>query len=93
MQLLKGCKVHWIRSWHHVRDRVVHSMQKVKEKQIFNKITYTAITHCDGPSALEYFTVLCSQSSVKTLLTVIKKLSLKEVEFLDKNCNWTAAKK
>ena len=38
MQLLKGCKVHWIRSWHRVRDRVVHSMQKVKEKQIFTKL-------------------------------------------------------
>ena len=30
MQLLKGCKVHCIRSWYCVCDRVVHSMQKVK---------------------------------------------------------------
>ena len=79
MQLLKGCKVHWIRSWHRVRDRVVHSMQKVKEKQIFSKIA-TAITHCDGPSALECFKVLCSQSSAKTLLTVVKDLSLQKLQ-------------
>ena len=92
MQLLKGCKVHWIRSWHRVCDRVVHSMQKVKEKQIFNKIAI-AITRCDGPSVLECFKVLCPQSSANTLLTVIKDLSLEEVEFLYKNCNWTAAKK
>ena len=92
MQLLKGCKLHWIRSWHRVRDRVVHIMQKVKEKQIFSKIA-TAITHCNGPSALECFKVLCSQSSAKTLLAVVKDLSLEEAEFVDKNCNWTATKK
>ena len=62
------------------------------KKQIFNKIA-TAIMHCDGPSALEYYKVLGSQSSAKTLLYVIKDLSLEEVEFLDKYCNWTAAKK
>ena len=85
MQLLKGCKVHWIRSWHRVCNRVVHSMQKVKEKQIFSKIA-TAITQCDGPSALECFKVLCSQSSAKSLLAIVKDLSLKEAEFVDKNC-------
>jgi len=73
-QLLKGCKVHRIRSWHHVRDRVVHSMEKVKEKQIFNKIA-TAITHCNGPSTLECFKVLCSQTSAKTLLSIVNDLS------------------
>ena len=41
--------------------------------------------HCDGPSALEYFKVLCSQYSAKILLSVIKDLSLlEEVEILDK---------
>ena len=89
MQLLIGCKVHWIRSWHCVRGRV---WKRLKKKQIFNK-TATASIHCDAPSALKYFKVLCSQSSTKTLLNVIKVLSLEEVEFLDKNCNWIAAKK
>ena len=36
---------------------------------------------------------MCSQSSAKTLLNVIKDLSLEEVEFLDKNCNCTVTKK
>jgi len=92
MQLLKGCKVHWIRSWHRVRDRVVDSTQKIKEKQIFNKIA-TAITHCDGHNALECFKVLCSQASATTLVTVVKDLSLEEAQFVDKICNWTSAKK
>ena len=92
MQLLKGCKVYWIRSWHRVRDRVVDSTQKIKEKQIFNKIA-TAITHCDGHNALECFKVLCSQASATTLVTVVKDLSLEEAQFVDKNCNWTSAKK
>ena len=37
-QLLKGCKVHRILLWHRVRDKVINSRNKIREKQIFSKI-------------------------------------------------------
>ena len=36
--LLKGCKVHWTRSWQRVRDRIVTSNDKVCEKNLFSVI-------------------------------------------------------
>jgi len=91
-QLLKGCRVHWNYSWHRVRDRVVNGTDKIKEKQIFNKIA-VKITECHGIDALSCFRVLCSQSSAKILLGTIKALSLEEAEFVDKHCNWSGASK
>ena len=88
-QLLKGCRVHWIRSWHRVRDKIIGNVKK--EKQIFTKIA-SAITKSAGIDALNCFRVLCSQSSAKTLVNTID-LSLVEAEYVDKSCNWSAAKK
>ena len=36
--LLKGCKVHWTRSWQQVRDRVATTKDKVHEKKLFSSI-------------------------------------------------------
>ncbi len=36
--LLKGCQVHWNRSWQRIRDRIVASKEKAFEKSIFEKI-------------------------------------------------------
>ncbi len=37
-KVLKGCQVHWNRSWHLVRDRVLSSNNKPLERAIFSKI-------------------------------------------------------
>ena len=44
----------------------------------------TAITHCDGPSALECLEAYCTQNHLKSLLTIIKDLCFEEEKFLDK---------
>ena len=36
--LLRGCRVHWNRSWQRIRDRVATSKDKYMEKMIFSKI-------------------------------------------------------
>jgi len=54
-QLLKGCRVHWIRSWHHIRDKIIWN--EPKEKQIFTKISL-AITKSARIDALSCFTVI-----------------------------------
>jgi len=86
IQFLKGCRVHWIRSWHCVRDKIIGNVKK--EKQIFTKIA-SAITKSARIDALTCFRVLCSQLSAKTLVNTID-LSLEEAEYVD---NWSAAKK
>ena len=89
---LKACRIHWIHLWHHVRDKVVSSTKKIKEKQIFNKIAM-GITESYGNDALSCFQVLCLQTSAKVLLNVIKNLLIEEAEIVDRNHNWSAASK
>jgi hypothetical protein len=37
-KLLKGCQVHWNRSWQRVRDRIASLSEKAFEKAVFGKI-------------------------------------------------------
>ena len=46
MQLLRGCRVHWIRSCQRVCDRVASSIDKGKEKAVFRTLA-SAITYLD----------------------------------------------
>jgi hypothetical protein len=41
--LLKGCQVHWNRSWQHVRDRISSSSDKAFEKAVFGKIASSIV--------------------------------------------------
>ena len=46
--LIRGCRVHWNRSWQRIRDRVSCSKDKNLEKCIFSKIASQIIKTVNG---------------------------------------------
>jgi len=53
--LLKGCQVHWNRSWQRVRDRIVLCKEKAFEKSIFEKIARQITTLKSGKHVCDSF--------------------------------------
>ena len=91
-KLLKGCKVHWNRSWQWVRDRVASSTNKTFEKAVFGKIASSIVTLPAGHQVTTAFEVLCGIHCASSLLGIVKNLTVDEANFVDSNCNWQKAK-
>ena len=91
--LIRGCLVHWNRSWQRIREKVASSKDKILEKSIFSKIASQISKLPMGEAVCDCFNVLCSQQSAEELLGVIKGLTPDEAAFVNKHCNWSKAKK
>ena len=46
-----------------------------------------------GKAVCDCFIVLCGQQSAEELIGVINSLTTDEAEFVNKNCNWSKAKR
>ena len=90
--LLRGCKVHWARSWQRVRDRVAKSSNKPREKTVFSKIASKITEVKGGEKVLKCFKALCGEIKIVSVLDVIPELDKIDAEFVDKHCDWVAAK-
>lgn len=90
--LVRGCRVHWNRSWQRIRDRVACSKDKNLEKCVFSKIASQISKLPMGEGVCICFEVLCSQQSAEKLLGTIDSLTSDEASFVDKSCNWSKAK-
>ena len=90
--LLRGCKVHWARSWQRVRDRVAKSSDKPREKTVFSKIASKITEVKGGEKVLKCFKALCGEIKIVSVLDVIPELDKVDAEFVDKHCDWVAAK-
>ena len=90
--LLKGCRVHWNRSWQRIRDRVASSTDKAFEKMIFTKIASQIPKLPIGEHVCDCFKVLCKQLSAQKIAGVITSLTQKDVDFVDRSCDWSIAK-
>ena len=90
--LVRGCCVHWNRSWQRIRDRVSSSKDKNLEKCIFSKIASQISKLPMGEGVCTCFEVLCGQQSAEKLLGTINSLTSDEAAFVDKCCNWSKAK-
>ena len=90
--LLKGCKVHWARSWQRVRDQVARSSDKPRERAIFSKIA-SQIPKIEGQRVAYCFQALCSESpSVQDLVGIVDGLTVEDAKFVASECNWMTAK-
>ena len=58
VELLKGCSVHWIRSWQRVRDRFCSSNDISREKKLFALITSSIQKLPSGSTVCNAFEVL-----------------------------------
>ena len=86
--LLKGCRVHWARSWQRVRDKVCRSPD---EKKLFSKIAASIPNLKAGNDVQHAFEVLCKKISANTLVSVVEQLTAEDAAFIDSEANWTAA--
>lgn len=91
-KLLRGCNVHWARSWQRVRDRVAFSEDKVREKALFAKIA-SAIPKLPGNALKHAFGVLSKTASATTLVSVVEGFTQQDAAFIDKHTNWASAVK
>ena len=79
-KLLRGCKVHWARSWQRVRDRVAKSPDKSREKLVFSKIELLRLKEVKMLSSVSRSYVV---KSVTSLLEVIPDLEKDDAEFVN----------
>ena len=87
--LLKGCKVHWSRSWQRTRDRIVTSDDKERERALFSCIA-SAIPNIEGQKVAMCFQALFGKLlSTRDLLGVVKGFTLEDADFIDGNTNWS----
>ena len=93
IKLLKGCSVHWTRSWQRVRDRVCSSNDVPREKKLFALIASNIQKLPTGSTVCNAFEVLCKQKSANTLIGRIKGFSKDDSQFIDNSTNWSSAKR
>lgn len=91
--LLKGCNVHWIRSWQRVRDRVCSSNDSLREKKLFGLIASNIQKLPSGSTLCNAFEVLCKQKSAFCLIGRVKGFTDDDAKFIDNDTNWSAAKR
>ena len=90
-KLLRGCKVHWARSWQRVRDHIAKSPDKSIEKLVFSKIASKITEIKGGENVVKCFKALCGQIKVTSLLEVIPDLNKADAEYVNRQCDWTTA--
>ena len=92
-KLLKGCKVHWIRSCQRVADKVAKSRDKKRERDIFIKISSRIQTLECTVHIVACFESPCGVQSVSQLLKSLPGIcSADDAKFIDDNCDWSTAK-
>ena len=89
--LLKGCKVHWSRSWQHMRDRIATSGEKARERALFSCIA-SSIPNVAGQKVSMCFQALSGQlQSTQDLVGVVKGFTGENADVIHGKCNWTPA--
>ena len=63
-RLLKGCQVHWARSYQRVADKVCRTAE---EKTAYNRIASCILCSKSKANVLLHFQVLCREKSVEVL--------------------------
>ena len=93
MSLLRGCKVHWLRSCQRVADRVASAENKSLEKDIFLRIAGKIQFLKSAVDTIACFETLCG---VRTVTQLVDKLpdicSQEEAKTIDLHKNWSGAK-
>ena len=93
ISLLRGCKVHWIRSCQRIADRVAFPRNKELEKNMFPRIARKFQSLKSAVDTIVCFETLCG---VRTITQLQEKLvdicSKEEVRAADSLKDWSGAK-
>ena len=88
---IRGCKVHWSRSWQRVRDRIARSCDKTREKAAFSLIASQISELEGGENVADCFKTLFGESQATSLVGIVKGLTTEEARFVDNECDWSRA--
>ena len=93
-KLLRGCSIHWARSWQRVWDHVaISSCDKSREKYLYALIASYIQKLSAGSNVAKCFQVLCGLRPSASILGVVPGLTVQDTSFIDENCDWSAATK
>ena len=89
--LIKGCKVHWLRSCQRVADKITSN--KSTERELLLKIARKIQSLSSAVDIVACFETLCDTRSLEQLLDKIPGLYTKsEAQLADSQKNWSSAK-
>ena len=94
-RLLRGCNVHWARSYQQVADRVNSTVQKCNKKiasEAFCAVAKLITTVKTKEDVLKCFDVLQGASPISTLKYFKLSISDEHITVVEAECNWTGAK-
>ena len=94
-RLLRGCNVHWARSYQRVADRVNSSVQKCNRKlanEAFCAIAKLITTVETKGDVLRCFDVLQGASPISSLKHLKLSISDDYIDVVETECNWSGAK-
>ena len=91
-KLLKGCSVHWSRSWQRVRNRVLRSCDKEREKKLFSLIASHIQKAPCGEQVALCFEVLCGSKPASILIGKLSNFSNEDAAYIQNECDWSIAK-
>ena len=92
LELLRGCLVHWGRSWvDRIRKRVVSSdpFHKAVESKVFSKIAASTPKQAKQSDVVKCFEALCSNRDICGL---VQGITQEDVKLVDKHACWDMAK-
>ena len=89
--LLKGCKVHWIRSCQRVAEKVAFSCDRQKERTLFVHVARQIPLFTSAISVVACFETLCGLRQCQILQKEFI-CSPEDAKCIDESCDWTAAK-
>ena len=93
VSLLKGCKVHWIRSCQRVANRVASPTNRDLEKKLFLQIAGKIQSLESAVDKIACFETLCGVYTIKQLLEKLPDVCTKEeAEDADLHKDWSGAK-
>ena len=92
--LLKGCKVHWIRSYKRVADKVCkhqHSEIRRVEKEAFNLVAAAIQKVHRQQHVLQLFQCLCGNLDIAEVQSIVPGLSAVHIATVTENSKWEGA--
>ena len=93
--VLKGCNVHWTRSYQRVAEKVnshVHINNRSLAKEAFCTIAKQVMSVKNKDDVLRLFDVLQAEAPISSLKYLNLPLSDEHFTVVDQDCDWTAAK-
>ena len=93
-RLLKGCRVHWIRSYQRVADKVCkhqHPEIKTVEKEAFSLVAVAVQKVLTQQHVLQLFQCLCGNLNIAEVQNIVPGLTAGHIAAATENSKWEAA--